>query len=134
MDPHQSRASRGRHFSYLCAGICLFAGIQYALSDTNLTRGIALWSVGAIFLILSCFAPGVLTPISRIALPLLDLSGRLIVPIVSGIVFFGLLMPIGLVARLLGRDVLKLRASKSATYWYRVPTLPATANRFRDPF
>lgn len=51
------------------------------------------------------------------------LLGKLISPIALGILFYGALMPIGLVMRLLGKDPLRLRLDPgSDSYW--IPRKP----------
>ena len=45
------------------------------------------------------------------------LLGRVISPIILGIIFFGLITPYSIVIRIFGRDELRLRISKNKTHW-----------------
>ena len=45
------------------------------------------------------------------------LLGKIISPIVLGVIFFGLITPYGLVLRLVGRDELKLKLIKKKSHW-----------------
>ncbi len=45
------------------------------------------------------------------------LLGKVVNPLVMGILFFALFTPLGLFMRLLGRDVLKLRKSPKCSHW-----------------
>lgn len=44
--------------------------------------------------------------------------GRIVSPVMTGVVFYGVVTPIGLLMRLVGKDVLRLRRDPAATsYW-----------------
>jgi hypothetical protein len=55
------------------------------------------------------------------------LMGRVVSPVVSGLLFFGVVTPTGLLLRLLGKDPLRLAPDRPAsTYWIeRRPPGPA---------
>ena len=46
-----------------------------------------------------------------------ELIGKIIAPIVMGIVFFIIITPIGLFMRLIGKDLLQTKFSKKNSYW-----------------
>ena len=46
-----------------------------------------------------------------------ELIGKIIAPIVMGIVFFIIITPIGLFMRLIGKDLLQIKFSKKKSYW-----------------
>ncbi len=58
-----------------------------------------------------------LKPLNKLWIKLGEILGKIIAPIVMGLVFFIVLTPIGLVLRLFGKDVLKLKDSNKKTYW-----------------
>lgn len=43
--------------------------------------------------------------------------GRIVSPIVLGILFFGILTPVSMLTRLIGRDELRLKPSSQSSYW-----------------
>ena len=45
------------------------------------------------------------------------LLGRFISPIIMGVIFFGLVTPIGLLLRVFRKDILKLKLNNKNTYW-----------------
>ena len=49
----------------------------------------------------------------------LTLIGKIIAPIVMAIIYFVILTPIGLCARLFGKDLLNLKFSKKNSYWIK---------------
>ena len=78
------------------------------------------WSlvVGLIFLILGMMWPHSLTKLNHLWLRLGILLNRIVSPIALGIVFFLTVFPTGLVMRLLGKDLLRLKFDPHAkTYW-----------------
>jgi predicted membrane metal-binding protein len=78
------------------------------------------WSlaVAALFLLLALALPGVLAPLNRLWLRFGLLLHAVVSPVVLGLVFFSTVTPIGLVLRLLGKDLLRLRLEPEATsYW-----------------
>jgi len=62
-----------------------------------------------------------LRPLYRAWIRFGELLGRIVSPIVLGVLFFGLLTPIARISRLAGRDELHLRARDTGTYWRNRP-------------
>jgi hypothetical protein len=63
-----------------------------------------------------------------------ELMGKVVSPLVLGVIFFVLLTPVGLIGRLLGRDELRLKRTNSESYWIdRVPPGPA-GDSFKNQF
>ena len=46
-----------------------------------------------------------------------EILGSVISPLVMGVIFFGIVTPTGLLLKLIGKDVLKLKKDKKDTYW-----------------
>ena len=80
---------------------------------------VRLWSliISLIFLILGLINSKILTPLNRLWFKFGIFLGRLISPIIMGIIFFIVVTPIGFVMRLLGKDVLNLKYSNNQSYW-----------------
>jgi hypothetical protein len=76
-----------------------------------------------------------LTPLNRAWMKLGELMGRVVNPLVLGLMFFGLFTPIALVMRAFGRDALCRRFDAQApTYWVtRDPPGPAD-DSFRNMY
>jgi hypothetical protein len=47
----------------------------------------------------------------------LELLGKIVSPVVMGIIFFLVVTPIALIMRLLGKDLLNLKYNKNKSYW-----------------
>ena len=59
------------------------------------------------------------------------LLGRFISPIIMGVIFFGLVTPIGLLLRIFRKDILKLKLNNKNTYWDKKNNLK---NNFKNQF
>ena len=46
-----------------------------------------------------------------------ELLGKIIAPIIMGIIYFFIITPIGLFLRLIGKDLLGLKFNKNKSYW-----------------
>ena len=79
-------------------------------------------------------APQLLTPFNRLWNSLGILLGKIVSPIVLGIIFFVLITPISLVIRLFGRDELKIKKRSVDSYWVdRSPPGPS-ADSFKNQY
>jgi hypothetical protein len=78
-----------------------------------------LWlCVAAAFAGLTLWRPQMLTSANRAWLKLGLLMYRVVNPVIMAVLFFGAILPIGLVMRLFGKDFLKLERDRSlVTYW-----------------
>jgi predicted membrane metal-binding protein len=122
-----------RSFGLLFAGVFALIGLVPLLFG-----GVArLWAIvlAAAFLIVTLAFPRVLTPLNRLWMRFGLLLHRIVSPIVLGIMFFGVITPMGVLMRLFGKDPLRLRLDKGAgTYWIeRTPPGPAPET-FKDQF
>ena len=76
------------------------------------------FALSAVTLLLTLAKPDWLAPANRAWMKLAEILHRIVSPIALGIMFFGVLTPMALVMRLIGRDAMKRRFEPSArTYW-----------------
>ena len=78
-----------------------------------------IWSlvISFIFLVLGSINSKILTPLNRLWFKFGLLLGRFISPLIMGIIFFIVVTPIGIIMRLLKKDLLNLKYNKKETYW-----------------
>ena len=90
-----------------------------ALYPTINSEGIRMWSiiVSLIFLVLGLLDSKILTPLNKVWFKFGILLGRVISPLIMGVIFFFVVTPIGLIMRILGKDVLNLKYNNNKTYW-----------------
>ncbi len=70
------------------------------------------------FLILGLLNSPILTPINKAWVKLGEMLGKIIAPIVMGLVYFVILTPISIIVRVFGKDLLGLKLSKKInSYW-----------------
>lgn len=83
--------------------------------------------VAIIFLMAALLFPAALNPLNRAWLTFGLLLHKIINPIVMGLIFFGAVLPTGLVMRAMGKDLLRLKLQpKAESYWIvRTPPGPA---------
>ena len=92
----------------------LIIGLYPLKSD----EAIRVWSVvlSLILLIITIIKPNLFTFLNKFWIKLGILLGKIISPIVMGLVFFFVVTPIGILVRVLKRDVMGLKRGASS-YW-----------------
>jgi hypothetical protein len=125
--------SPNRSFGLVFAGVFALIGFLPMIFG-----GVArLWAIvlSVAFLAAALAFPAVLTPLNRLWTRFGLLLHRIVSPIVLGIMFFGVITPMGVLMRMFGKDPLRLRLDKAArSYWIaRTPPGPAPET-FRDQF
>ena len=90
-----------------------------ALYPLTYNEEIRVWSViiSLIFLVLGLLNSKILTPLNKLWFKFGILLGKVVSPLIMGIIFFFVVTPIGLIMRLLGKDVLNLKYNNSKFYW-----------------
>jgi len=90
-----------------------------ALYPLSYDGEIRLWSliISVIFLILGLLDSKILAPLNKIWFKFGILLGKIVSPLIMGIIFFFVVTPIGFIMRLLGKDVLNLKYNKNKSYW-----------------
>ena len=95
--------------------VFLLISLYPLINDGNLR----IWSfaISIIFLILGILNSKILSPLNKIWFKFGLLLGKIISPIVMGIIFFIVVTPTGLILRLFQKDVLNLKFNNNNTYW-----------------
>ena len=80
---------------------------------------IRIWSVliSLLFLILGIINSKILTPLNKVWFKFGIFLGKIISPIVMGLIFFLVVTPIAFLMRMLKKDLLNLKFSKNNSYW-----------------
>jgi hypothetical protein len=87
----------------------------YPLKSDGIVR---VWSVvlSLVFLIITIIRPNLFTFLNKLWIQLGILLGKIISPIVMGLVFFFLITPIGILVRIFKKDLMGLKRGASS-YW-----------------
>ena len=90
-----------------------------ALYPLTYSEEIRIWSaiISFIFLALGLFNSKILTPLNKLWFKFGIFLGEIISPIIMGIIFFLVVTPIGLLMRLLGKDLINLKYNNNKSYW-----------------
>tara|TARA_B100000401_G_C52619649_1_gene630704 strand:+ start:174 stop:557 length:384 start_codon:yes stop_codon:yes gene_type:complete len=80
---------------------------------------IRIWSlvIALIFLILGMSNSKILTPLNAIWFKFGLFLGKIVSPIVMGIIFFLIVTPISIIMKILGKDLLNLKYNNHKSYW-----------------
>ena len=81
--------------------------------------GLRIWSliIAIIFLILGLINSKVLTPLNKLWFKFGLLLGKVISPLIMGIIFFLVVTPTALIMRIIGKDLLNLKFNNKKSYW-----------------
>ena len=109
------KISSNRSFGIVFFIVFLLIALYPLLKDNDLR----IWSlvISFIFLILGLINSKILTPLNRLWFKFGLLLGKFISPLIMGIIFFIVVTPIGIIMRLLKKDLLNLKYNKKETYW-----------------
>jgi len=79
------------------------------------------WSIiiSLIFLILGILNSKILTPFNLAWIKLGEILGRFIAPVVMAVIYFLIVTPIGLLMRIIGKDLLNIKFSQNSSYWIK---------------
>ena len=83
------------------------------------SQDIRIWSlvISLIFLFLGLINSKVLTSLNRIWFKFGIILGKVISPLVMGIIFFFVVTPTGILMRIFKKDLLKLKFNSNKSYW-----------------
>ena len=117
----------------------VFAVVFALLAGYFAWRGHSWWPAllapATAFLLLALIRPALLAWPNRLWTRLGLLIAAIVAPIVMGIIYFAVFTPMGLIARLFGKDFLRLRRDPAApTYWLPRQDQQTTPERLRDQF
>lgn len=85
-------------------------------------RGGASWpwwaAAAGMFALVTLLMPDILEPLNRLWMRLALALSKIVTPVVMAVLFFGTVLPTGLIMRLLRKDLLRLRWDRNApSYW-----------------
>jgi len=115
MDHNDIKIGSNRSFGIVFFIVFLLISI-YPLINSESIR---IWSliISLIFLLLGLINSKLLNPLNKIWFKFGLLLGKIISPIVMGIIFFFVVTPIALLMRLIKKDLLNLNFNNNNTYW-----------------
>ena len=111
------KTSSNKSFGIVFFIVFLIIALYPLIKDGDLR----LWSliVSLIFLILGLINSTILTPLNRLWFKFGIFLGKIVSPIILGIIFFLVVTPTGVLLRLFGKDVINLKYNKNNSYWIK---------------
>lgn len=91
------------------------------------------WMIAAVFWLFALIAPALLRPVYKGWMRFGLLAGRVMTPLVLGLVFFVMISPMALIRRLRGNDPLR-RALDSDKESYRIKSAKSRRDKLEKPF
>ena len=125
-----SERSFGILFTIVFLGLATYWTYRGRSGGLILTAAVA----GAILAVVTMSAPKLLAPLNRAWFRLGQILGKVVSPIVLGIIYFGVLTPVAVIARMLGRDELKLKRRNVPSYWVERNPPGPVGDTFKNQF
>ena len=109
------KISSNRNFGIVFFIIFLLVAVYPILKGND----IRIWSllISFVFLILGLINSKLLTPLNKLWFKFGLLLGKVVTPLIMGFIFFIVVTPIGILMRLLRKDLLNLKYNEKKTYW-----------------
>lgn len=121
-----------RKFAWIVGGVLLGLG---ALSIyRGRSWGVPVASIGFALALFGTILPKPLLPLHKVWMGLAVLMGFVMSHVVLGLLFFVVITPLGLVARLTGKDFLSLKKKKTDSYWITKEARSADKKRMTQQF
>jgi hypothetical protein len=117
----------------------VMAGAFAAVTALSIWHNGTIWpwtlATAGLFLAAALLRPALLNPLNRAWMKLGLLLHKVVNPLVMALLFFGTVLPTGLIMRMLGKDLLRLKRQPDAdSYWIvRQPPGPAPES-MKDQF
>lgn len=124
---HEIKSSSDRSFGLvMAAAFALLGGFRWYRrhneADFDLMAPANAWffAVAAVFLLLGLAVPSVLAPLNKLWTKLGLLMGKVMAPIIMGLLLYLVVTPVALIVRLFGGDPLRLKFDpKADSYWLK---------------
>lgn len=109
------RIGSNKSFGLVFSVVFLIIALYPLLNDED----VRIWSLitSFIFLFLGLMNSKILFPLNKIWFKFGLLLGKIISPLIMGIIFFLVVTPIGILMRIFNKDLLNLKFNKQKTYW-----------------
>ena len=111
----QVKISSNRSFGIVFFIVFLIIALYPKINNQDLR----LWSlvISILFLILGLTKSKILAPLNKVWFKFGIFLGKIVSPVIMGIIFFLVVTPTGIIMRLLRKDLLNLKFDKKKSYW-----------------
>ena len=131
---HGSVLPQNRTFGLVFTGIFFLLAAYNWSKDSAPIYSLTFGGLAIVFLLTTVIAPKILAPLNKAWYQLGLLLGRVVSPLVLGVLFFIVITPVALFMRLIGRDALRIKKQHVNSCWIlRNPPGP-NPESFKDQF
>ena len=124
--------SSNRKFGFFFTLVFIFAAAYFYVNG-SLTWVYSFFAAAVMFFVVTIVKAEILLPLNKLWMRFGLLLGMIVSPIVLGVMFFGLFMPLAFLLRLSGRDELRLKFKNRASHWIS-RSEPIHAKSFKNQF
>jgi len=122
-----------RKFGFFFTFVFVMVAAYFHYS-ANVSWAYVFIAMAMIFLLVTLIKSDALLPLNKLWMAFGLLLGKIVSPVVMGIIFFGLFTPFSLLMRLLGRDELRLKLKKRTSHWRIRKYADGINNHFKNQF
>jgi hypothetical protein len=122
-----------RKFGFFFAGVFALAG-GYFLKENSIVVVCLFFVLAVTFFLVTVVKADLLLPLNKLWMQFGLLLGKIVSPIVLGIIFFGLFTPIAFVMLKAGRDELRLKVKNSSSFWKMREKNSVSSIQFENQF
>jgi hypothetical protein len=92
------------------------------------------WVISAILLLSALLLPSLLAPVYKIWMHVGHALGWVNTRIILGVIYYVLLLPIGLLMRLFGKDPMTRKLNRGEALSYRIISPPKNIQQMKEPY
>jgi len=129
----ESNLPSNKSFGIFFTLIFLFFGGVFIYKSSYMLTVISI-SFACIFLIITILRSDLLLPLNKLWMAFGMLLGKIVSPIILGIIFFGLFTPLGIFMRIIGRDELRLKLKDRTSFWKNKNLTTIASQNFKQQF
>jgi len=98
-------------------------------------RYLCFFIISGLSLLSGLIAPMVLKPVRKVLMLIINFLSRVVTGIILAAIFYFVVTPLGLIARLFGKDYLDLKIDEeAASYWIHKNQVPFKKSYYEKPF
>lgn len=105
-----------RKFGLFFSLIFVIISIYFVVME-KLNIAFAMFIIAFLFFVIAITYADLLLTLNKIWIKFGFFLGLIVSPIVMGVIFFGLITPISIITRIIGRDELRLKRYELKSYW-----------------
>jgi len=123
-----------RSFGFLFMAVFAIVGVRGIFKHWNWVACSACFTASGTCGLIALMNPKILAPFNKAWFYLGKGIGKVVSPIVLGIIFLGILTPVSILIWLFGRDELRLKRRPATSYWIDRASSAVAAHSFKNQF